>query len=207
MVIGLDDSSERFDEVVIAVHSDRALGMLADPSRAESEVLGAIPYQRNEAVLHSDATLMPRRSAARASWNYQLTDRPTGRTTVTYDMNRLQSLGADRDLLVSLNMTESIDPAAVIRTVDYAHPVFTPAGVDAQARWAEISGTGRTHYCGAYWRWGFHEDGVWSALRVSHALGGRGPLAQPGETSELAALPAPGRSRIWRPRRDQFGDL
>jgi uncharacterized protein len=191
VVIRLDDSSERFDEVVIAVHSDCALRMLADPSRAESEVLGAIPYQRNEAVLHSDTTLMPRRRAAWASWNYHLTDRPTGRTTVTYDMNRLQSLGADRDLLVSLNMTASIDPAAVIRAIDYAHPVFTPAGVASQGRWEEISGNRRTHYCGAYWRWGFHEDGVWSALRVSRALGGRGPLPQPRETAELVALPAP----------------
>src|SRR5829696_8185567 len=91
VVIGLDDSSERFDEVVIAVHSDRALRMLADPSRAETEMLEAIPYQRNEAVLHSDTSLMPRRRAAWASWNYQLMNRPTGRTTVTYDMNRLQS--------------------------------------------------------------------------------------------------------------------
>jgi uncharacterized protein len=182
VVIGLDDASERFDEVVIAVHSDRALRMLVDPSRAESEVLGAIPYQRNEAVLHSDATVMPRRRTAWASWNYHLTERPAGRTTVTYDMNRLQSLGADRDLFVSLNMTESIDPAAVIRVIDYSHPVFRPAGVAAQDRWAEISGVRRTHYCGAYWRWGFHEDGVWSALRVSEALGARGPLPEPGES-------------------------
>ena len=85
---------------------------------------------------------MPRRRAAWASWNYHLTDRPTGRTTVTYDMNRLQSLDADRDFLVTLNRTEAIDPATVIRTIDYAHPVFTPEGVAAQRRWAEISGRG-----------------------------------------------------------------
>ena len=187
--IGLDDSTERFDEVVIAVHSDRALRILADPSRAEAEVLGAIPYQRNEAVLHSDASLMPRRRAAWASWNYHLTEEPAGRTTVTYDMNRLQSLGADRDFFVTLNRTEAIDPAAVIRTIGYAHPVFTPEGVAAQGRWAEISGARRTHYCGAYWRWGFHEDGVWSALRVSQALGSRGPLAQPGERAAPVAIP------------------
>ena len=189
----LDDSSESFDEVVIAVHSDQALRMLANPSRAEEEVLGAIPYQRNETVLHTDASLMPRRRSAWASWNYHLIEEPAGRATVTYDMNRLQSLDADRDFLVTLNRTEAIDPKAVIRRVDYAHPVFTPKGVRAQSRWAEISGSRRTHYCGAYWRWGFHEDGVWSALRASRALGGRGPLAQPGETVAPVVAPDPAR--------------
>ena len=141
VVIALDDSCERFDEVVIAVHSDVALRMLADPAPAETEVLGAIPYQQNEAVLHTDASLMPQRRSAWASWNYHLIDRPTGRTTVTYHMNRLQSLVADRDYLVTLNLTEAIDPATIIRKIDYAHPVFTPEGVAAQRRWAEISGT------------------------------------------------------------------
>ena len=194
VVIAFDDSCETFDEVVIAVHSDRALRMLADPSDAEAAVLGAIPYQRNQAVLHTDANLMPRRHAAWASWNYHLAEQSTGRTTVTYHMNRLQSLGADRDFFVSLNMTEAIDPAAVIRTIDYSHPVFTPEGIAAQGRWAEISGRRRTHYCGAYWRWGFHEDGVWSALRVAERLGGQPPLAQPGAQefdAEIApAVPA-----------------
>jgi predicted NAD/FAD-binding protein len=189
VVIALDDSCERFDEVVIAVHSDIALRLLSDANPAESEVLGAIPYQRNEAVLHTDAGLMPRRRSAWASWNYHLTDRPSGRTTVTYHMNRLQSLDANRDFLVTLNMTEAIDPEAVIRSIDYAHPVFTPAGIAAQRRWAEISGSRRTHYCGAYWRWGFHEDGVWSALRVAQSLGGRGPLQQSGRSAPKVDLP------------------
>jgi predicted NAD/FAD-binding protein len=175
-VVALDGSSENFDEVVIAVHSDVALGLLADPSPVEAEVLGAIPYQRNSAVLHTDTSLMPRRRSAWASWNYHLVERPTGRTTVTYYMNRLQSLVADRDYLVTLNLSEAIDPEAVIRRIDYAHPIYTPEGMAAQQRWAEVSGGQRTHYCGAYWRWGFHEDGVWSALRVSEQLGGRGPL-------------------------------
>jgi predicted NAD/FAD-binding protein len=162
--------------------------MLADATPAESAVLGAIPYQRNEAVLHTDESLMPRRRTAWGSWNYHLTHRNAHRTTVTYHMNRLQSLAATDDFFVSLNMTERIDPGSVIRTIDYAHPVFTPAGVSAQDRWAEISGVRRTHYCGAYWRWGFHEDGVWSALRVAERLGGRGPLPQAGAAA--AEIPA-----------------
>jgi uncharacterized protein len=174
---------ERFDEVVIATHSDQALALLSNPSEAEREVLSAIDYQPNEAVLHTDERLLPRRRGARASWNYHLTDEPAGRTTVTYHMNRLQSLVADREFLVTLNRSEAIDPEHVIRRIDYSHPVYTPAGVAAQDRWEEISGRDRIHYCGAYWRWGFHEDGVWSALRAAERLGalerGRRILAAP----------------------------
>jgi predicted NAD/FAD-binding protein len=177
--------------VVLAVHSDVALALLADPSPIETKLLGSIPYQRNETVLHTDTRLMPRRRAAWASWNYHLTEEETGRTTVTYHMNRLQSLDSDREFLVTLNRTEAIDPDKVIRVIDYAHPVFTPEGIRAQERWSEISGVRRTHYCGAYWRWGFHEDGVWSALRVSKALGGRGPLPQPGEGAAATAVAEP----------------
>ena len=103
--------------------------------------------------------------------------------------HRLQSLVAGRDYLVTLNLSEAIDPDAIIRRIDYAHPVFIPAGVDAQRRWAEVSGTRRTHYCGAYWRWGFHEDGVWSALRACEAMGGleRGRSVEPRAELELAA--------------------
>jgi predicted NAD/FAD-binding protein len=183
----LDRGTERFDQVVMATHSDTALALLADPSPAEIEVLGAIPYQRNEACLHTDTSLMPRRRAAWASWNYHLGGAWTGRTTATYHMNRLQSLRAERDYLVSINRTEMVDPDRVIRVIDYAHPVFTPGGVRAQARWAEISGVRHTHFCGAYWGWGFHEDGAWSALRVSEALGGRGPLRRPGRPAEQVA--------------------
>jgi predicted NAD/FAD-binding protein len=196
--IRLDSGSEYVDQVVLAVHSDVALALLADPSPTEAKLLGSIPYQRNEAVLHTDTRLMPRRRAAWASWNYHLTGEETGRTTVTYHMNRLQSLTADREFLVTLNRTEAIDPATVIRTIDYAHPVFTPEGIRAQARWGEISGGRRTHYCGAYWGWGFHEDGVWSALRVSEALGGRGPLPQPGERGAAAAEAEPASVELAR---------
>ena len=166
--------AERFDHVVLAAHSDQALSLLADASDRERDILRAIPYQRNEAVLHTDAQLLPRRRRAWASWNYHLTDPQPGRPTVTYHMNRLQSLRADRELLVTLNQSERIDPGKVIKRIDYDHPVFTSEGVRAQRRVAEISGRERTHFCGAYWGWGFHEDGVTSALRVAHAFGVRG---------------------------------
>jgi predicted NAD/FAD-binding protein len=158
--------------------------MLAAPSEAEREVLGAIPYQANETVLHTDERLLPRRRAARASWNYHLTEEPVGKTTITYDMNRLQSLRADRRFLVTLNRSDAIDPAQVIQRFQYAHPMYTRAGVAAQRRWAEISGHNRTHYCGAYWGWGFHEDGVVSALR---ACGRLGALARGREAIRLPA--------------------
>lgn len=166
---------ERFDEVVLACHSDQALAMLADPSDAEREILGAIPYQRNEAVLHTDASLLPKRRAARQAWNYHLLAEPKDRTTVTYWMNHLQRLATPTDYCVTLNLTERIDPSKIIRTIDYAHPVFTDDGRRAQARHGEISGVRRTHYCGAYWRWGFHEDGVWSALTALRHTG-RAPI-------------------------------
>jgi uncharacterized protein len=162
---------ESFDEVVLAVHSDQALRMLADPSGTEAEVLGAIPYQPNDTVLHTDRTLLPRRRRAWASWNYHLSDQPASRTTVTYHMNRLQSLRADREFCVTLNKTEAIDPESVIRVLRYDHPVYTPAGLAAQRRWDQVSGVRRTHYCGAYWGYGFHEDGVVSGLRVCARFG------------------------------------
>jgi predicted NAD/FAD-binding protein len=161
---------ERFDEVVLATHSDQALALLADATDREHEILGAIPYQPNEAVLHTDRALLPVRRRAWASWNYHLLPEPKPVTTVTYHMNRLQALDADREFCVTLNRTEAIDPAKIIRTFSYAHPVFTPEGARAQARHHEISGRNRTHYAGAYWRWGFHEDGVVSAERVAERL-------------------------------------
>jgi uncharacterized protein len=162
---------ECFDEVVIATHSDQALGLLVDATRREREILGAMPYQPNEAVLHSDASMLPRRRRAWASWNYHLLEQPGGSAAVTYHMNRLQSLKADRELCVTLNRTAAIDPAKAIRTIPYAHPLYTAEGVRAQARRAEICGRNRTHYCGAYWGWGFHEDGVVSALAVAERFG------------------------------------
>jgi uncharacterized protein len=178
---------ERYDEVVIAAHADQALAMLTDPSPAEREILGAIPYQRNEAVLHTDASLLPRRRAARASWNYHL-DGGSSATRLTYWMNNLQSLESDTDFCVTLNRSDRIDPEKVIEVVNYSHPVFTPEGLAAQRRHAEISGVDRTHYCGAYWGWGFHEDGLVSADRAVQRIGTRvAPLPAPEPEEELAA--------------------
>jgi uncharacterized protein len=163
---------ERYDHVILATHSDEALRLLSDPSEREHRVLGAIPYQPNEAVLHTDSTLLPRRRSARAAWNFHLLREPKPQSTVTYYMNHLQRLTADRDFCVTLNRTEAIDPAKIIRTISYSHPVYTPDGVAAQSQQAAISGPGgRTHYCGAYWGWGFHEDGVGSALRACEPFG------------------------------------
>jgi uncharacterized protein len=166
------EAAERYDQVVIATHSDQALAMLRDPSPHERRLLGAIPYQRNEAVLHTDSSLLPRRRSARAAWNFHLLQEPKPVSTITYYMNHLQRLDADRDFCVTLNRSEAIDPAKVIRTISYAHPVYTPEGVAAQSRHGVISGLDRrTHYCGAYWGWGFHEDGVRSALRACEPFG------------------------------------
>jgi len=182
--------TEHFDELVIAAHADQALAMLTDATGAEREVLGSLPYQRNQAVLHTDARMLPRRRAAWASWNFHLQPEPVALTTLTYWMNHLQSLASDTNLCVTLNLAEQIDPAKVIRTFDYAHPVFTPKGVAAQRRHSEISGVRRTHYCGAYWRWGFHEDGVVSALRALERVGAANP-AMAAERSPAAERSAP----------------
>ncbi len=163
---------ERFDHVVIATHSDQALAMLSDPSSREAELLGAIAYQRNEAVLHTDSKLLPRRRGARAAWNFHLLREPKRASTVTYYLNHLQQLQAPEDFCVTLNRTEAIDGDKIIRRFDYSHPVYTPEAVRAQRAHASVGGLQRrTHYAGAYWGWGFHEDGVVSALRACEPFG------------------------------------
>ncbi len=162
----------RFDRVIVATHSDQALAMLTAPSDREREILGAIPYQRNEVVLHTDRRLLPRRRRAWASWNYHLDTEGAG-SSVTYHMNRLQSLNATEELCVTLNLTDRIEPSRVLGRWNYAHPVYTSAGMTAQRRRVEIDGVDRIHYCGAYWGWGFHEDGVVSAVQTCTDLGGR----------------------------------
>ena len=162
--------SERFDHVVFACHSNEALALLEDPSPAEREILGAIRFQPNDVVLHTDTTLMPRARAAWAAWNYRLSGGDVEATTVTYWMNRLQHIDAPTQLLVTLNQTEDIRPDRVIARMRYSHPVFDRPAVAAQGRQDEISGARHTWYCGAWWRYGFHEDGCQSGEAVANGL-------------------------------------
>jgi uncharacterized protein len=170
---------ENFDQVFIACHSDQALNLLSDPSPEEREILGAIPYQANEALLHTDASLMPRRPLAWAAWNYHLPMEQFGRVTVTYNMNILQSLKCPAQLLLTLNRNDAVDPRKVLGRYVYHHPVYTAAAVAAQGRRHEINGARRTYYCGAYWSYGFHEDGVKSALVSVEELRRRQEYEQP----------------------------
>lgn len=155
---------EKFDYVFFACHSDEALRMLSDKTQAELDILSAIPYQENTVYLHHDVSLMPTRKLAWAAWNYHVTETPSDRVAVTYNMNILQNLQSTEPLLVTLNHTKLINPAKVIKRLKYMHPIYTVAAAAAQARHAEISGKNRTGFAGAYWRNGFHEDGVVSAL-------------------------------------------
>ena len=162
---------ERYDQVVVATHSDQALSLLADPSEAEREILSAIPYQENLAILHTDISVLPARRKVWAAWNYLVTKDPGGRAVVTYDMNILQGHRSSAEFLVTLNYEEGIRPSEITRRMIYHHPVYTWEGILAQKRRDAINGVNRTWYCGAYWGYGFHEDGVNSALEVCRHFG------------------------------------
>ena len=166
-----DRPPQDFDEVVLACHGPQALALLEAPSEGERDVLRHFHTVRNEAVLHTDSNLLPKTKGARASWNYHLDGDDARGATLTYHMNRLQSLPVREDYCVSLNANGSVDRSKIVRRMDYFHPLYTLESVRAQERWAEISGRDRTHFCGAYWRFGFHEDGLTSAMRVARALG------------------------------------
>ncbi|NDE01479.1 MAG: FAD-dependent oxidoreductase, partial [Gammaproteobacteria bacterium] len=172
--------TDRFDHVVFACHSDQAQSMLADASEAERQILGAFPYQANDAVLHTDERVLPRTRLARAAWNYHLLDPDTERVALTYDMNVLQNLAAPVRFLVTLNRAD-IDPDQVLGRYTYHHPVYTPQAVAAQNQRNLISGQRRSVYCGAYWRYGFHEDGVvsglWALQDLARLTGGTPPNA------------------------------
>ena len=166
-----NQEAETFDQAVIATHSDQALDMLDDPTDDESTILGAIPYQENQAVLHCDETLLPSKRAAWASWNYHIPKEDLGRVAVTYDMNILQRIGAPKELCVSLNLAKAIDPKKIFRELTYHHPVYNPESLAARHRHDDINGKKRTYFAGAYWGYGFHEDGVVSALEVCKHFG------------------------------------
>lgn len=159
------EGEETFDAVFFACHSDQALRMIKSPTDTEKQTLGAIKYQDNEVVLHTDASVMPKRKIAWAAWNYHLLEGDQSRVPVTYNMNILQSLDCEDQFCVTLNNTDAIDQSKVLKRLNYHHPIYTKESVAAQARHAEIN-TDRFYFCGAYWRYGFHEDGVVSALEA-----------------------------------------
>jgi predicted NAD/FAD-binding protein len=164
---------ESFDQIVMACHSDQALALLADATEREHSVLGAIAYQANEAVLHTDASVLPVRRKAWAAWNVWLPREPGAPCAVSYCMNLLQGIESAEPFVVTLNRTAAIDTDKVLRRVLYHHPVYSPASVAARKRKPEIQGLRRTWFAGAYWGWGFHEDGMRSAVEVAAALGGQ----------------------------------
>jgi hypothetical protein len=166
-----DKGTEVFDEVIFACHSDQALHLLNDPSQQESKVLGAMKYRSNDVVLHTDKTLLPKRKNAYASWNYCIDPQVDELPTLTYNMNILQGLKTNQDLCVTLNQTQNIDPAHILRQFTYSHPVFSLESIAAQKQRHTICGDNLTHFCGAYWYNGFHEDGVKSALDVCQRFG------------------------------------
>jgi len=166
-----DREPRRFDEVVLACHGDQVLPLLRQPTAAEADVFRAFTTSPNTAWLHTDVSVLPAHERAWASWNYLLAPDPAARPTVTYDLNRLQGLTTRERYLVTLNPSVPIEEGRVIGRFSYAHPLYTRDAIRAQARWAEVSGVNRIHYCGAYWGHGFHEDGFVSAIRVARTLG------------------------------------
>ena len=165
-----DGRTEAFDEIVFACHGPQVMGLLSDATPQERAVLEGFSTSRNETVLHTDEKLLPTRPNARASWNYHVGDDDRA-VTLTYHVNRLQSLGAPEPYCVTLNATSRIKPERILRELTYFHPLMTLTAIRGQARWREISGQNRTHFCGAYWFYGFHEDGLNSAIRVAQSLG------------------------------------
>jgi predicted NAD/FAD-binding protein len=162
---------EHFDRVVLACHSDQALALLCDADEREHSILGAMPYQPNDTVLHTDTSVLPVRRKAWAAWNAWLPSDPCEACTVSYCMNLLQGLESPEPFLVTLNRSAAINPEKVLSRMTYHHPVFSHASVAAQLRKAEIQGRRRTWFAGAYWGWGFHEDGMRSAVEVARAHG------------------------------------
>jgi predicted NAD/FAD-binding protein len=181
VLVATDAGEERFDEVVLACHSDQSLALLADATPGERQVLGAIRYHPNRAVLHTDAGVMPRARRAWAAWNYERaadSGREQAAVCLHYWINQLQPLPWDTPVIVSLNPARAIDPARVIGEYDYEHPVFDLAAIEAQRQLPQIQGRAHVWFCGAWTRYGFHEDGLASALEVAADLRARWAVRQ-----------------------------
>jgi predicted NAD/FAD-binding protein len=166
-----DEGTFAFDHVVVAAHSDQALAMLKDPTRLERETLSRIPYQANDAALHTDRSALPRNRRAWASWNYVVPRANGERAHVTYYSNRLQGIESPIDFCVTLNQTDSIRAENLLERVEFHHPIYSPQALEAQASRFPMNGHNRTSYCGAYWGYGFHEDGVKSAIEAVAPFG------------------------------------
>ena len=190
-----------FDAVVVATHPSAALAMLESPTADQAEVLGALPYSANTALLHTDTSLLPEATNARSSWNFQRPATPTGDVTVTYDLTRLQRLPTKTHYLVTLGGEHLVDPSTVIERMEYEHPLYTPASVAAQRRLPEIN-TDRVVFAGAYHGWGFHEDGARSGLAAATGLG----LTWPSDPTSAARRVEPGlfRTTVRHTRRTPF---
>lgn len=171
VTVKTSDGEARFDQIVLACHSDQALALLGDASTNERDILGALTYQENETVLHTDARLLPKRRQGWAAWNAYVPAEAGAECTVSYCMNILQSLVSPEPFVVTLNRTADIAPSKIIQTMRYQHPVYNHASVAARARRGEINGVNRSWYAGAYWGFGFHEDGMRSGVEVARALG------------------------------------
>jgi len=156
----------RFDKVFIATHSDTALAMLEKPTDLERRVLGGIEYQDNTMCLHTDTSILPKNKKAWASWNARIDNTSNHKCTVSYYMNLLQNIESEHNFIVSLNCDEQLDKQKILVKRHYAHPVYNENTMRSQHLWNEIAGDHHTYYCGAYWGWGFHEDGISSALRA-----------------------------------------
>ena len=166
-----DGKQESYDAVVMACHSDQALGLLNKPTPSELDILGAIPYQDNSVVLHTDTSLLPKHKLGWAAWNYRIPETPEQSVSVTYNMSILQNFNCEKTFCVSLNQDHLIDPKTIIAKYNYSHPCFQLPGTTAQQQFHHINGKQNTYFCGAYWANGFHEDGVVSAIRVAKSLG------------------------------------
>ena len=166
-----NDERVSFDQVIFACHADTSLRILSDPSDVEKQLMQAFPYQKNQAILHTDTSVLPNRQKAWASWNYRINARSSDVATVTYNMNILQRLTSKNTFCVTLDSEEGIAASKIIKKIEYHHPIYTASRSAAWARHSEVISSNRTSFCGAYWGYGFHEDGVRSALAVAKAFG------------------------------------